>query len=73
MGGNMSEDSRKIYIVSYSDGSERRNYSTGTKLYERKTNACNRVPTYSNGEGFVVEYELVPTGRKFNKKGELIE
>ena len=49
-----------------------------TKIYSKKGLAVNNCPKgwdYKDGIhiGHVIEYELVPTGRKFNMKGELIE
>lgn len=55
------EDKAGVLISSYS----------GTKVYTRKYNACNQVSEYH--ETLAIEYELVPTGRKYNKKGELVE
>lgn len=46
-----------------------------TKIYSKKGLAINNCPSgwASLRDRHVVEYELVPTGRKFNMKGELIE
>lgn len=49
-----------------------------TKIYSKKGLAVNNSPSnYENDnykvEGEVIEYELVPTGRKFNMEGKLIE
>lgn len=49
-----------------------------TNIYSKKGLAVNNCPKgwdYKDGIhiSHVVEYEIVPTGRKFNMKGELIE
>lgn len=49
------------------------NWSTGTGIYTRKSNAVNLANRWHGSSREVVEYELVPTGRRFNKQGELIE
>ena len=59
-----------VYVVEDKAGSQFTSYS-GTKVYTRKHNACNLVNDYH--KTLAVEYELVPTGRKYNKEGELVE
>ena len=45
-----------------------------SKIYTKKGLALNYCPSgWGSRDNHVVEYELVPTGRKFNMKGELIE
>lgn len=45
-----------------------------TKIYTKKGLAVNNTPS-GNGsiKNHIIEYELVPTGRKFDKEGNLIE
>lgn len=52
-----------------------RDGSINAKVYSKKGLAKNAIPkTLQSVDGVVViEYELVPTGRKFNKEGNLIE
>ncbi len=45
-----------------------------SKIYTKLGLAVNHTPNgWNPKDNHVVEYELVPTGRKFNMKGELIE
>jgi len=45
-----------------------------SKIYTKLGLALNHTPSgWNSKDNHVVEYELVPTGRKFNMKGELIE
>ena len=62
-----------VYTVE-NDGAISPNYSTGTRIYSRKGNALQRVPSGSWNRGQVcVEYEMVPTGNVFDGEGELID
>lgn len=65
---------RKIYIVE-NNGQETSNWSTGTKIYTLFVNALRlaKKNSYSDRNIIVKEYELVPTGRIFNKDGEPME
>lgn len=50
-----------------------------TKIYSKKGLAVNNTPSSGENENYkveavIIEYELVPTGRKFNSEsGELID
>jgi hypothetical protein len=49
-----------------------------TKIYSKKGLAVNNSPSKYENDNYkveceIVEYELVPTGRKFNDKGVLID
>jgi hypothetical protein len=61
---------RCVYIKTNDEFGESRNYSTGTKIYERLRNACNRIGI--RDKAYIVEYELVSTGNKYNREGDII-
>lgn len=60
-----------VYVVE-DEGKRCSNWDTGTRIYTRLNNAVKLADRYQNSNRQVVEYELVPTGRVFDKKGELI-
>jgi len=66
----MTKTKRYVYIKTNNESEECRNHSTGTKIYERLRNACNRLGL--RDKGYITEYELVPTGNKYNREGEII-
>lgn len=59
-----------VYLVENAQGDKHSNYSTGTRVYTRKSNACSL--SKCNRGTFVVEYQLVPTGNIYDKNGDLI-
>lgn len=69
-----------VYVghIEYLDKSDLNHWSETTKIYKKKHLAVNNTPFEAKWGDFsryseVREYELVPTGRKFNKQGKLIE
>lgn len=66
-----TEERRLVYVPS-SGGTNQ----AGNNIFTRMKNAANKAKgSYWNksDKGYVVEYELVPTGRRFNSKGELLD
>jgi hypothetical protein len=63
--------SKLVFRASYiSDGES----ESVTNVYNTKRNAINNCPSfYGRGVTEIVEYELIPTGRKYDMKGVLIE
>lgn len=59
-----------VYLVEDAQGNKQSNYSTGTRVYTRKSNACN-LSKRMLGKS-VVEYQLVPTGNVYDDDGYLI-
>lgn len=59
-----------VYLVEDAQGDKQSNYSTGTRVYTRKSNACSLSKRMR--ETSVVEYQLVPTGNVYDGNGELI-
>lgn len=66
----VKEKRRLVYVPS--SGSNQ----AGNNIFTRLKNAANKVKrSYWNrgkNKGYVTEYELVPTGRRFNNEGELM-
>lgn len=60
-------ENKLVYIPS-SGGTNK----AGNKLFTRLGNAVAKLNNglYSNKEGTVTEYKLVPTGKLFNSEGE---
>jgi hypothetical protein len=64
---------RLVWLVEDKEGVMSHNYSTGTRVYTRKHNACKLSIQYGNKyDSYAFEYQLVPTGNVYDKKGELI-
>ena len=61
----------KLVYVPSSGGTNK----VGNKLFTRLGNAVAKLRNglYSNKDGVVTEYELVPTGKVFNSEGEEVE
>lgn len=58
-------ENKLVYIVEDEDGSRRRNWGTGTKIYTRKSNA-EALLRRQGGSCKVVTYQLVKVEEKYD-------
>ena len=62
-----STENKLVYIVEDEDGSRRRNWGTGTKIYTRKANA-EALLRKAGGSCKVVTYKLVKVEEEYDKQ-----